>query len=181
MNQDIVGEMVQQMGLTPQMADQLQNQQGGAAGYPGQGGHGGYPGAGAGAGPGLPGTPEEQMRLMDAAQRGMQPQGPPPQQGPVPDYETESTESTVSTESDINLDKVGLGLGGQKSMMDSIMEYLRDPLIIIVLFVIISLSQVTDLLKKALPAVINSNTYYLLGVRALLMGGAYLTSKLVIA
>jgi len=172
MNKDIVTEMVQQMGLTPQMADQLQNHQaGGMANYsmgPGVGG--------------LPATPEEQMRLMEAAQNPRQYQQPPVQQ----DYqdenlelETEDTESSASTESDVDLDKVGLN-SPSKGWMDSIMDYLKDPLIVMVLFVILSLSQVSDMIRKLLPVMITGNVYYLLGVKALTMGTAFLTSKLVI-
>lgn len=173
MNRDIVSEMVQQMGLTPQMADQLQNQQGGMAGVPpGMGSMG--PG-----GPGLPTTPEEQMRLMEAAQ---QPPQPPQHQQPMPEYEDSETEteSTASTESEVNLEKVGLN-SPPKSMMDNIMDYLKDPLIAVVLFIILSLSQVGDMIRKMLPAMITGNTYYLLGVKGLIMGGLFLGSKLVIS
>lgn len=173
MNKDIVTEMVQQMGLTPQMADQLQNQQAGMATYsmgPGSGG------------PGLPATAEEQMRLMEAAQN-PQYQQPPIQQEYQEQEEEESisdTDSSVSTESDIDLNKVGLN-SPSKGLLDNIMDYLKDPLIVMVLFIILSLSQVSDLIRKMLPAMITGNVYYLLGVRALIMGGAYLTTKLVIS
>jgi hypothetical protein len=171
MNKDIVTEMVQQMGLTPQMADQLQNQQAGMANYSGGPGPGG---------PGLPATPEEQMRLMEAAQNPRQYQQPPMQQEyPEEESETEDTDSSASTESDVDLDKVGLN-SPSKGLMDSIMDYLRDPLIVMVLFVILSLSQVSDMIRKMLPAIITGNTYYLLGVKALIMGSSYLTTKLVI-
>lgn len=166
MSNDIVGQMVQQMGLTPQMAEQLQYQQGGMAPNQGQGGMGG-----------LPTTPEEQMRLMQAAQQPMQQQQ---QQQPMYEESETDTESTASTESDVDLDRAGLGTKSQ-SFMDNIMGYLRDPLIIMVLFVIFNLTQVTDLVKKALPATVTGNVYYFLAVKALLMGVSFLTSKLVIA
>lgn len=171
MSKDIVNEMVQQMGLTPQMADQLQNQQ--------QGGMAGYPGGGMGQGPGLPTTPEEQMRLMEAAQQPQYQQ--PPQQ--EPDYGSESdtdTESTASTESDVDLAKVGLNCP-PKSMMDYVMDYLKDPLIIVVLFVILSLTQVGDIMKRFLPSLITGNSNYLLVFKALIMGVSFLISKLVIS
>ena len=175
MSKDIVNQMVEQMGLTPQMADQLQqNQQGGMAGYPGAGQQG-Y-----GMGPGLPTTPEEQMRLMEAAQQGPGPGpgGPPPMQ---PEYDSETeTESTASTESDVDLAKVGLS-SPPKGFMDSLMDYLKDPLVVVVLFVILSLTQVTDMIKGLLPAMITGNNYYFLAVRSLIMGSLFLVSKLVIA
>lgn len=164
MNRDIVTEMVQQMGLTPQMADQLQNQQGGVPVMDGYGPR-----------PGLPATPEEQMRLMEAAQN---PQ--PLQQPQIPDYDMSESESesTASTESNVDLAKVGLN-SPPNSFIDNIMYYLMDPLIVMVLFIILSLTQVSDLLKKILPSVINNNTYYLLGVKSLAMGSMFLGSKLV--
>ena len=170
MNKDIVTEMVQQMGLTPQMADQLQNQQAGMATY--------SMGPGSGA-PGLPATPEEQMRLMEAAQN-PQYQQPPMQQEYSEEESISDTESSVSTESDIDLNKVGLN-SPSKGLLDNIMDYLKDPLIVMVLFVILSLSQVSDMIRKMLPAMITGNVYYLLGVKALIMGSTYLTTKLVIS
>lgn len=170
MNKDIVTEMVQQMGLTPQMADQLQNQQAGMATY--SMGHGS-------GGPGLPATAEEQMRLMEAAQN-PQYQQPPMQQEYQEEESISDTDSSVSTESDIDLNKVGLN-SPSKGLLDNIMDYLKDPLIVMVLFVILSLSQVSDMIRKMLPAMITSNVYYLLGVKALIMGSTYLTTKLVIS
>lgn len=167
-NRDIVSDMVQQMGLTPQMADQMQNQQGGMAGVPYSGGYG--PG-----GPGLPSTPEEQMRLMEAAQQ------PPMMQQQMPEYDSDSeTETTASTESDVDLEKVGLN-SPPKGWVDSIMNYLKDPLVVMVLFVIINLSQVGDLLRKVLPAMLVGNSYYFIGAKALIMGTVFMGSRLVIS
>jgi len=170
MNRDIVTEMVQQMGLTPQMADQLQNQQAGMANYS----------MGSGAGPGLPATPEEQMRLMEAAQNPQYQQPPMQQEYPEEVESISDSDSSVSTESDIDLDKVGLN-SPSKGLLDNIMDYLKDPLIVMVLFVILSLSQVSDMIRKMLPAMITGNVYYLLGIKALIMGSTYLTTKLVIS
>ena len=97
----MVADMVQQMGLTPDMADQLQKgQQGGMAGM----------GSGRGmVAPGLPTTPEEQMRLMEAAQNPHPPQPPQLTQQPIPEYvaSESETESTASTESEVDLAHVG--------------------------------------------------------------------------
>lgn len=183
MNKDIVRDMVDQMGLTPQIAEQLQQQQHQSQMYQPQ--HQQQPSMGSYSpgGPGLPSTPEEQMRLMEAAQNAQQGQPvpvPPQYEGGVDSSESDSVSDTVSTESDIDLEKVGLN-SPPKSMIDSIMDYLKDPLIVIVLFFIISLSQVGDMIKKVLPPVVTSNIYYFIGVKALLMGSAFLTSKLVIS
>lgn len=161
--------MVQHMGLTPQMADQLQHQASMSGNYPV-----GYSNPGV-AGPGLPSTPEEQMRLMEAAQN-------PPQYQPqeMPMEDTESSESSASTASDVDLEKVGLS-SAPKSTLDTVMDYLRDPLVIIVLFIIINLSQVSDLIKKLMPPVIASNLYYLLGIKAVIMGVTFLVTKMVIS
>ena len=181
MDTDIANNMINEMGLTPQMADHLQNQQGNMGMGMGQGGmgQGGMGQGGMGGQGGLPTTPEEQMRLMAQAQQPMQQQMPPQQ--PMQEYASSesSSESTTSTESEINLGKAGLG-GQPKSMMDNIMDYLKDPLIIMVLFVILSLAPVGDALKRLLPFMITSNVHYMLGVKALIMGVTFLAGKLVI-
>jgi hypothetical protein len=174
-NNDLVSQMVQHMGLTPQMADQLQSQAQMPGNYPV-----GYSNPSV-AGPGLPSTPEEQMRLMEAAQNPAQAErliGYQPQEMPMED--TESSESSASTASDVDLEKVGLN-SAPKSTLDTVMDYLRDPLVIIVLFIIINLSQVSDLIKKFMPPVIASNLYYLLGIKAVIMGVTFLVTKMVIS
>lgn len=164
MSRGIVDDMVNEMGLTPAMADQLQQQQANGNYSSGMSG-GGMSGGG------MPGTPEEQMRLMDAAQRG--------QPMPMPQYEESTDESSeASTESDLDLEKAGLA-GKPKSMLDNMMEYLRDPLIIIVLYIILSLTQVDKLIKQVLPAMVSGHTYYYLGTKGLLLGIAFLLSRLV--
>lgn len=177
MSQDIVSEFVDQMNLTPAMAEQLQNQQ--------QYSQGGMdPGAGGMGMSALPTTPEEQMRLMNAAQHPM----PPPQQyadEPMPDdpYEVSTASTTDTAESEgglgLDLEKVGLG-GPQKTMMDTVFDHLKDPLLIIVLFVIISLTQVDQLIKKVLPALITGNVWYYLFTKAFFLGLTFMMSKLVI-
>lgn len=191
MSQDIVSEFVDQMNLTPAMADQLQNQQYSQGGMdPGAGGMGMGMGMGTGMGTGmaLPTTPEEQMRLINSAQHPQSPPPPPLSQQQYTDepaandsYEisTASTSDTAESESGIDLEKVGLG-GPQKTMMDSIFDYLKDPLLIIVLFVIISLTQVDQLIRRVLPALITGNVWYYLFTKAFLMGLTFLLSKLVI-
>jgi hypothetical protein len=173
MNTDIVSEMVGQMRLTPAMADELQRQQtGGGGGYSGGGGGGGYASQ-----PGFPENPEEQMRLMEQAQIGTMPQQQQ-QQPPMQEYEEISEVTSNSTESELDLEKIGL-VGKPKSMMDTIMDYLKDPLIVIVLYVILSLVQVDKLVKQVLPAMISGNTYYYLAVKGLLMGTLFLGTRLV--
>lgn len=182
MSQDIVSEFVDQMNLTPAMAEQLQNQQ-----YSQGGGGGGGMGMNNGMGmSALPTTPEEQMRLMNAAQNPAPPPQFQPQQyadEPMQDdpYEvsTASTTDTAESEDGLNLEKVGLG-GPQKTMMDTIFDHLKDPLLIIVLFVIISLTQVDQLIKKILPALITGNVWYYLFTKAFILGLTFMLSKLVI-
>lgn len=194
MNQDIVSEMVGEMGLTAQMAEQLQGQQGGSdsmpANYSMQG-----PGMMQG-GPGLPQSPEEQMRLMNSVQEQGQGHGqqplmqmppPPPQEQQPPQIPEDdqyddsiSTASDDSTESEVDLQAVGLA-GKPKSWLDTIVDYLKDPLLVIVLYIIISLTQVDDLIKKMLPAIILSSSYYVLAFKGLLLGTMFLTSRLVIS
>ena len=208
-NQDIVTEMVNQMGLTPQMADQFQQQ-----GTPQMPPSSSMPQMQQGmpqmqqagmaqmqqGGP----SPEEQMRMMDAAQSGpSQLSQMPPQQPSLPDiplhemlpeeeskpinipppedirYESESS-STESTESEINLEKAGLGKP-PKSWTETITDCVRDPIIVIVLYVIFNIPQVSDLLVRFLPAILKSNSYFILAIKALLIGIAFMVTKLVIA
>ena len=224
-NQDIVTEMVQQMGLTPQMADQFQ-QQGTAPQMPPSGHGQGIPQMQQNMmppqmqqqgmipqmqqsapqmqqGP----SPEEQMRLLDAAQSGpsqlsqQMPQQPsefvpdiplnemlppevggsPPNNIPPPEdlYESESS-STVSTESEINLEKAGLGKP-PKSWSESIIDCVRDPIIVIVLYIIFNIPQVSDMLVRFLPEILKSNSYFILGIKALLIGVTFMVTKLVVS
>jgi hypothetical protein len=234
-NQDIVTEMVNQMGLTPQMADQFQQQ--GTPQMPPSGGMQGMPQMQQGmpqmqqgmpqmqqgmpqmqqgmpqmqqtmppmqqGGP----SPEEQMRMMDAAQSGpsqlsqqipaqqpslgdiplheMLPQESPSSKLlniPPPEdirYESESS-STESTESEINLEKAGLGKP-PKSWTETITDCIRDPIIVIVLYVIFNIPQVSDLLVRFLPAILKSNSYFILAIKALLIGISFMITKLVVA
>jgi hypothetical protein len=180
-NQDIVSEMMGQMNLSPAMAEQLQNQQ--AGGYHPMGE---APGGGM---DGLPHTPEEQMRLMQSAsqyeQQSQQSQQPQYQQQndqqQNDQYDSSSVSSSQATaESDLDLEKAGLAVGTSKTLIDTIGEYLKDPLIVIVFYVIISLTQVDTLIRKVLPAIISQNVYYYLGTKAFLLGLAFLISKLIL-
>jgi hypothetical protein len=177
MSQDIVSEMMGQMNLSPMEAENLQNQQGSYAPM------GEAPGMGMGMNQGLPTTPEEQMRLMSTASN------PPPMQQPqyeIPQPAESYDDSSIlsssegSIESNLDLAKVGLS-GTQKTMMDTIGDYLRDPLLVIVFFVIISLTQVDTLIRKVLPGMITGNVHYYLGIKALIMGLSFLLSKLAFA
>ena len=225
-NQDIVTEMVQQMGLTPQMADQFQQQGTAAPQMPPSGQGQGMPQMQPNMMPpqmqqqgmipqmqqSMPHmqqgpSPEEQMRLLDAAQSGpsqlsqqmlqqpseVAPDIPlhemlPPEAGgslpnniPPPEdlYESESS-STVSTESEINLEKAGLGKP-PKSWSESIIDCVRDPIIVIVLYVIFNIPQVSDMLVRFLPAILKSNSYFILGIKALLIGLTFMVTKLVVS
>jgi hypothetical protein len=221
-NQDIVTEMVNQMGLTPQMADQFQ-QQGTPQMSPSGGMQQGMPQMQQGmpqmqqgmpqmqqgmpqmqqqGGP----SPEEQMRMMDAAQSGpsqlsQQIPAQQPSFGDIPLHEMRSQEapsskllnisppediryesessSTESTESEINLEKAGLGTLPQ-SWTDTITNCIRDPIIVIVLYIIFNIPQVSDLLVRFLPAMLKSNSYFILAIKALLIGITFMVTKLVV-
>ena len=194
MSQDIVSEMAREMNLNPSMLDSLQQQQQQAGGYgapvggPGMPSGGGPPGVG---GPGMPPgggapggfgqmSPEQQMAMLQAAQQPpmQQQQQMPPQQYEETSSE-DSTESSGSASAEMNLDKLGL-TGKQKSVFDNILSKLKGPLVVVVLFVIFSLAQVDGLFKQVLPAVINNNTYYYLGLKGLAVGVVYLGSSLFI-
>lgn len=199
---DIVSEMVNDMGMSQDQLLAMQNQGGGGPmpGY-GQGGQGGP-------GQGIPGTPEEQMRMMSQMQNQMQGAYDNGQQyaeqeshiqqpGTGAEYEEEvqqeprspspaaydsvsnsSSESTNSTNSVADMHTLGLDGTKPKSFLDNVLAYLKDPLVVIVLFVIINLAPVDKLFQQYLPALIKSNNYYYLGSKGLVLGAAYLTSKL---
>jgi hypothetical protein len=194
---DIVSEMVNDMGMSQDQLMAMQNQGGGGGGAP-------MPGYGQG-GQGIPGTPEEQMRMMSQMQNQMQGAYDNGQQyaeqeahiqQPGVEYEEEvvqqeapppvaydsvsnsSSESTNSSNSVADMHTLGLDGTKPKSFLDNVLAYLKDPLVVIVLFVIINLAPVDKLFQQYLPALIRSNNYYYLGIKGLILGAAYLTSKL---
>jgi len=150
---DIVTNMVNEMRLTPERAEflqQQQNQLNNSGNFQQM-------------------TPEMQMKMMQMASQPQQQQPPPPQY----DSDTAST-STQSTVSEDNNNK------HTQSTFDNIMNYLRTPLIIAVLFIIFNLIQVDGLIKQLMPAIIKNSMYYYLSVKGLLVGGSYLLTRLVI-
>jgi hypothetical protein len=194
MSKDIVSEMVQQMGLTPQMVDRMQDQGQGYPQYQGmpggamqggamQGMHGMQGGAMPGGMGGLPSTPEEQMRLLQDAQSAAQAQGQAP---PVDDYagqnhqanQGDDESSQASTESDIDLEQIGLG--HSRSTIDIIMEYLKDPIVVLVLYIILNLPEVDTLIRRTLPSNISGNVYYYLAIKGLILFSAYLLSRIIL-
>lgn len=183
MSKDIVSEMVQQMGLTPQMVDRMQDPgqgQGYQQPYPGGGMQGGMGGGMPGGMGGLPSTAEEQMRLLQEAQTAAQSHHAPPAEDYRPAVAPEEGDdsSDASTESDIDLEQIGLG--HSRSTIDIIMEYLKDPIVVLVLYIILNLPQMDTLIRRTLPSSISGNVYYYLGIRASLLFGTYLLTRLVL-
>lgn len=169
---DIVDQMTREMNLTPQMLDNMQQQHtmqtGGQSNF-----NGGY-------------MQQPAMMPPQYPPQGVQPQYQPPPQAPMPqqpayDSETE-TESSVSSSSidsdDMNLDKLGL-TGRSGGFADGLFNYLKDPVVVIVLFVILNLTQFDSVLKPLLPAVVATGIFYI-GVKAGICGLIFGLLKLVI-
>lgn len=72
----------------------------------------------------------------------------------------------------MDMTQFGMAEEGEKSWIDSIMEGLRDPVIVAALFVILSLPQVNRTLIQLLPA-IGNNLYYTLGFKAVVLAVVY--------
>jgi len=180
---DIVGQMTREMNLTGDMLDAMQQQQmqpGG--GMPQQGGSGmDFSQM----------SPQQQMQMMDAMnQQTQQPQQP--QMPPAPQYESETESESESEDSDSEselsmagqraMNKLGLGNSGALGAMgwgDSIVHYLKDPIIVMVLFILLSLTQFDTVLKPILPSLVNTGLYYI-GIKGLGAALMFFLIKLVI-
>jgi len=64
-------------------------------------------------------------------------------------------------------------------MFDSILNYLRDPLIVITLLILLNISQVESLVKSVIPYAFSYGVYFT-GIKALIGGLVYLVVKLVL-
>jgi hypothetical protein len=184
-SRDIVHQMTDEMGMNQQMLQSMQQQQMTQMPMP--------------AGMQPPASvdfsqlsPEQQMMMMQQA-AGPQPQYPP--QGPMnpthtlppqgaphhQDYDDSSSASSSSSGSSgsINLDKLGLGASSNSGWLESLFQYLKYPLVVIAIFVIISLPWIDSILKPMIPYGLAYGTYYL-GIKGLVAGALFLVVKLVV-
>lgn len=160
MSRDIASQVISEMGMTPQMADELHRSQ--MAMQPGYGmAGGGMPGYGMPGGYVNGGMPQS----MIPNQMQQPPQQYQPQPMGPPDVSTES-----SSNDDEELKKLGLG-------QSSFMSYIKGPLIVMVIVFVLCLTQVDGLLKGLLPIL---NGYKLVAAKAVMGGLIYLGSLLVI-
>jgi hypothetical protein len=179
----MVADMVKEMGLSPQQIQQMDAQrQLGTAGTAGTAGMQQQPQQG-----NLPigeMTPEDQMKIMEQMQQQQQiqqhqqqmqtPQQVPPQQfQQQPDIDSSDSDSTVSTASDVSLDQLQkLGIGNSESIetgfFDKLLNNIKLPIVVAIIFIIISLPQVDTLLASVIPSKINNNLYYNLAIKAIL-------------
>jgi hypothetical protein len=180
MSRDIASSVINEMGMTPQMVDDLhRSQMQSGPGYPGMPGMPGMPGyAGMPGGAGMPGYGGQQPGGMQGydGQPGMpaeysqtmipsQMQQPRPMMG-SPDVSTESSSSNDGDE----LKKLGLG-------QSSFMSYVKGPLIVMFIVFMLCLTQTDVLIRGLLPVLVGLK---LVAAKAALGGLIYLASLLVI-
>jgi hypothetical protein len=171
---DIVSEMAREMNLTPAMVENLQRQQGGYA-VPGMGMQGMNGQASTG-----PMSPEQQMQLMAEVQA--QPQEQPEAPGAfdqpgAPEYSDDTGSSSSSSDSVDELDLQKLGLEGSKSWTDVLIYYLKAPVIIAIIFAILTIPAVDNFIRPYVVGVIGYNATYYLLLKALLAGLLGLVAK----
>lgn len=198
---DIVHQMVNEMGVSPavlqQMSQQQQyGQQGNTQGMPGM-----MPGQAGGA-PMHPAmmqqpsvniqdmSPEQQMAYMAHFQQMQQQQMMPPQQFQQQQADIESSSDTASSDSTASSDNGHSGSAGasmanygmvqEKGVVDWVIDSVKGPLIVAIIVFILSLPVVSSSINRFLPAVILTNTYYTVGVTSLLAGLSYFLISLVI-
>ena len=183
--------MTDEMGLSPQMLQNMQSSQGqghGGGGMPPQipqmmpqGGMGG-------GGMGIDFsqlTPEQQMLMMQQVAQ----QQPPNQVHQVAEsshqpnnWEDDASSSDDSSDSsssaEMDLDKLGLS-GRSNGIFDKIFYYLKDPLVVLVLFILFSLIQFDNIFKPMLPYFLNSGLYFIV-LKGLIASGLFFVIKLVI-
>ena len=61
------------------------------------------------------------------------------------------------------------------------MDYLKDPIVIVLLYIILNLPQVDSLIKKALPVALAGTIYYYIAFKGLFLGAVYTLTRLVLA
>ena len=129
-------------------------------------------------------SPEQQMMMMQqASQQGQQYQTGPSQahqaQAPPEFDDSSSSSSSSSGSSNIDLNELGLGVSSNRGFFDSILNYLKDPLVVIVIFIILNMGQVESLVKSLIPYAFGYGVYFT-GIKALIGGLIYLAVKLVL-
>jgi hypothetical protein len=183
-SRDIVNQMTDEMGMNQQMLHSMQQQQ--LSNMP-------MPGTGMGApmaSVDFSHMNPEQQQMMMMQQASMPPpqmMQPPPQVAappaahpPVHDYDDSSSMTSSSVGSvEMDLDKLGLNGSHNKSFFDTILQYLKDPLVVIVVIVLISLTQFDSILKPMLPYGFVYGLYYT-AIKALLGGLIFFVIKLAI-
>jgi len=125
--------------------------------------------------------PPQQMQYPPQyhPQQQQQPQQPQPQQQEMEgddmsdDFEDEMP-STRGIPQDHAFEMSRFGMQEvSKSWLDTLLDSLRDPIIIAILFFALSLPQVNRFLIQTIPA-IGANLYYNLGFKGVLMAGLFL-------
>jgi hypothetical protein len=126
-------------------------------------------------------SPEQQMMMMQqASQQGQQYQAGPSQSQAPPEFDDSSSSSSSSSgSSNIDLNELGLGVSSNRGFFDSILNYLKDPLVVIVIFIILNMGQVESLVKSLIPYAFGYGVYFT-GIKALIGGLIYLAVKLVL-
>jgi len=163
MSRDIVNQMTDEMGMNQQMLQNMQHQQ--MAGAPMD----------------FTQMSPEQQQMMMMQQASMGQRAPPPQQAPpMHDYDDSSSMTSSSLGSvEMDLNKLGLNVSHNKSFFDNILQYLKDPLIIVAMFVLISTLQFDSVLKPLLPYGFVYGLYYS-AIKAVLGGIMFVLVKLAI-
>lgn len=159
---DIVAQMAGEMNLTGDMLTAMQQQQ--------QMGMTGMPGMGGGMAGGMPDisqlSPEQQMAMMDAYNR--QAAGVGSGQPMLQPDDASSVSSSSSSMSDT-----------AGSWTDNIVSYLKAPVIVMVIFILFSLTQLDGVLKPLLPLILAGGLYFT-ALKGALAGLTFLLIRLVI-
>jgi hypothetical protein len=184
-SRDIVHQMTDEMGMNQQMLQNMQQQQMSQMPMPAGGMQ---PPAAVDFGQ-L--SPEQQMMMMQQSAvvqpppfQGGPPMPPQPPMAPPQAHQREyddssSISSSSSGSGSVNLEKLGLGVSSNRGWFESILNYLRDPLFVVVIFVIMSLPWMDSVLKPIIPYGLAYGTYFI-GIKGVLAGLLYFLVKLVV-
>lgn len=183
---DIVSDMSREMNLSPQMIDSLQQQQ---ANYgmpqpngmmqPPMGMTGGMQQA-----PQL--SAEQQMAIIQQARQQElmasqqnYPQDYQQQQPQHQQYQHQRPQTPESSDTSSSLSSEELsapqdfGIKSDKSFLDSLLENLKAPITVIIIFVLFNMPWIDELLAKFTHTMVMNNAYGYLGYKALLAGVLY--------
>jgi TolA-binding protein len=112
---------------------------------------------------------QQQQQQMQQQQQQQEQREPQMQNNNYPEEYEEQEEHNMGNMDDMDINTFGMETApANKSFIDKLIDFFKDPLVVGLLFVLISLPQFNNLILRFVPLV-SSNIYYNIGFKALVM------------